>query len=134
MMQAPDFGNLDDPAELRWLDWASVGGIFVERKVSSRPVIVRDVAGQDAAQVRFTKDEDMIQTLAPDRADEPLREGVLPRTVRRRQDFTDSHALHSLPERGTVDAVVIAEEIGGRPDPLTLLRETGGDVQGLRPR
>jgi hypothetical protein len=65
MMQAPDFGNLDGPAELRWLDWASVGGIFVERKVSSRPVIVRDVAGQDAAQVRFTKDEDMIQTLAP---------------------------------------------------------------------
>ena len=38
MMQATDFGNLDDPAELRWLDWASVGGIFVERKLSSRPV------------------------------------------------------------------------------------------------
>ena len=63
MMQATDFGNLDDPAELRWLDWPSVGCIFVEREVSSRPVIVRDVAGQDAAQVWFTKDEDMIQTL-----------------------------------------------------------------------
>ena len=66
MMQATDFGNLNDPAELRWLDWPSVGCIFVEREVSSRPVIVRDVAGQDAAQVRFTKDEDMIQTLAKD--------------------------------------------------------------------
>jgi hypothetical protein len=112
MVQATNLGNLDDHAELRWLDSPSVGCIFVERKVSSRPVIVRDVAGQDAAQVRLTKDEDMIQTLAPDRADEPLREGVLPRTVGRRQDFTDPHALHSLPERGTVDAVVIAEEIG----------------------
>jgi hypothetical protein len=63
MVQATNFGNLDDHAELRWLDWPSVGCILVERKVSSRPVIVRDIADQDAAQVRFTKDEDMIQTL-----------------------------------------------------------------------
>ena len=51
MMQAPDFGNLDDPAELRWLDWPSVGCIFVEREVSSHPVIVRDVAGQGDAEL-----------------------------------------------------------------------------------
>jgi hypothetical protein len=69
-MQATDFGNLDDHAELWGLDWPSVGCIIVERKVSSRLVIVRDVAGQDTAQMRFTKDKHMIQTLAPDRADE----------------------------------------------------------------
>jgi hypothetical protein len=109
MVQATDFGNLDDHAELRPLDWPCVGCIFVEREVSSRPVIVREVPGQDAAQVPFAKDEDMIQTLAPDRADESLREGVLPRAVRRRQDFRDPHALHSLPEHVTVDAVAIPE-------------------------
>jgi hypothetical protein len=32
--------------------------------VSARPVIVREVAGQGAAQVPFAEDEDMIQTLA----------------------------------------------------------------------
>ena len=32
----------------------------------------------------------------------------------RGQDFLDPHALHALPERVTVDAVAIAEEIGGR--------------------
>jgi len=100
MMQATDFGNLDNRAELRWLDWPSVGCIFVERKVSSHPVIVREVASQGAAQVPFAEDEDVIQTLAPDRADEPLREGVLPRAVGRRQDLIDSHAPHSLSERG----------------------------------
>jgi len=99
-MQATDFGNLDNRAELRWLDWPSVGCIFVERKVSSHPVIVREVASQGAAQVPFAEDEDVIQTLAPDRADEPLREGVLPRAVGRRQDLIDSHAPHSLSERG----------------------------------
>ena len=56
----------------------------------------------------------MIETLASDRADEPFREGVLPRTVRRGQHFTDAHALHALPKSETVDAIAIAEEIGRR--------------------
>jgi len=112
MVQPTDFGNLDDLAELPPLDWPSVGCIFVEREVSSRPVIVREVASQDAAQVPFAKDEDKIQTLAPDRADEPLREGVLPGAGGRRQNLTDPHAPHSLPERVAVDRVAIAEEIG----------------------
>jgi hypothetical protein len=59
-------------------------------------VIVGEVSGQDPAQVPFAKDDDMIETLAPDRADEPLREGVLPRAVRCREDFLDPHALHSV--------------------------------------
>ena len=83
MVQATDFGNLDDPAELRWLDWPSVGCIFVEREVSARPVIVRKVAGQDAVQVAFAQNEDMVEALAPDRADESFREGVLPRALGR---------------------------------------------------
>ena len=93
MMQATDLANLDDPAELRPLDWPCVGCIFVEREMGSGPVIVREVAGQKAAQVAFAQDEDMIQTLAPDRADEPLREGVLPRALRRREDFTNTQAF-----------------------------------------
>src|SRR5207247_11342852 len=96
-------GRCDSPAE---------GGILVEREVRTRPLIVREVASQGAAQVPFAKDEDMIQTLAPDGADEPLREGVLPWAVRRRQDCTGAHALHALPEQVTVDRVAIAEEVG----------------------
>jgi hypothetical protein len=61
--------------------------------VSARPVVVREVASEGAAQVLLAEDDDVIQTLAPDGADEALCEGVLPRAVRRRQDFTDAHAL-----------------------------------------
>src|SRR5438093_12620553 len=64
------------------------------------------------SQVPFAKDEYVIQTLAPDGADEPLREGVLPRALRRREDFTNTPALHALPEHVTVDRVAIAEEVG----------------------
>ena len=101
-------------ARLRPLDGPHVGRILVEREMSASAVIVREVAGQDAAQVSLAQNEDMVQTLAPDRADEPFREGVLPRAGGRGQDFTDSHALHAVPERVTIDAVTIAEEIGRR--------------------
>jgi hypothetical protein len=54
-----------------------------------------------------------VQTLAADRADEPLREGTLPRTAGSREHLLDLHALHALAERVTVDRVAIAEEISG---------------------
>jgi hypothetical protein len=53
------------------------------------PVIVGEVTSQGATQVPFAEDENVVQTLAAYRADEPLRDRVLPRAVRRRQDFTD---------------------------------------------
>ena len=65
MVEATDFANRDDPAECRPLNWPAVGCILIEREVSARPVIVGEVAGQDAAQVSFAEDEDVIQTLAP---------------------------------------------------------------------
>ena len=45
VMQATDFGNRDDRAESRRLDWPSVGCILVEREMSAGPVIVREVTG-----------------------------------------------------------------------------------------
>src|SRR3989442_1480007 len=64
--------------------------------MSTRPVIVDAVAGQDAAQGAFAQDEGVVHPPAPDRADEPLREGVLPRAAGRRPHLTDSQALHSV--------------------------------------
>src|SRR3989454_2684644 len=77
--------------------------------MSAGPVIVGEVAGQGAAQMSFAQDDDMIETLAADRADEPLGKGVLPRAGGRRQHFTNPHALQPLPEHVTVDAVAIAK-------------------------
>ena len=89
MVEATDFANRDDPAEFRPLNSPAVGCILFEREVSTRPVVVREVLSQGAAQVPFAKDEHVIQTLAPDGANQPLRKGVLPRALRRREDFSD---------------------------------------------
>src|SRR5258708_37583496 len=78
MMQATDFGNLHDPARLGELDGPDVRRILVEREMRASPMIVGEVAGQDVAQVAFAENQNVIQTLAPDRPDEALRKRILP--------------------------------------------------------
>ena len=112
MMQATDFGDLHELAYLRRLDGPPIRRILLEREMRSCAVVVREVCGQRATQVPFVQDENLIQALAPDRPDEPLRERGLPRAVGCNQHFTDPLALHSAPERVIVDAVAIAEQIG----------------------
>ena len=77
VMQATDFGNLHDPARRGERDGPDVRRILVEREMRASPVIVGEVAGQNAPQVAFAENQSVIQTFASDRADEPLREGTL---------------------------------------------------------
>jgi len=126
MVQATDFGNRDDRAEVRRLDSPSVGCVLVEREVSASPMIVREVCGQDASQMPLAKDDDMLQALASHRANESLREGILPRAVRGREDFLDPHALHSVPKLLAVDLVTVAQEIRRR----RVVREAVHDLLG----
>jgi len=99
MMKATDFSNRDDLAEFRPLNWSAVGCVLVERQVSAGPMIVGEVRGQDASQMPLGENDDMVQALASHRANEPLREGILPGTARGRDDFTDPHAFDALTKR-----------------------------------
>jgi hypothetical protein len=45
-------------------------------------LMVHEVADQDAAQVPFTEDGNVTQTVPPDRTDEALREGIFSLAVR----------------------------------------------------
>src|SRR5258708_28128900 len=111
MMQAADFWSDDDRAYLGPLDGSHVGRVLFEREMSSRAVIVDEVAGQDAAPVPLAEHKDMGQTLTANRADAPLREGILPGAVGRGAHLTDPHAFHSLLEGMAVNGVAIAEEV-----------------------
>jgi len=112
MMQAADFGKLYDLARRGKLDGPQGGGVLAEGEMCSRLMIIGDVASEDAVEVTLAKDENVMQTLAPDRTDQALRTGVLPRTVRRRDHLLDPHGLHAVPKWLTVDLVTVAEEIG----------------------
>jgi hypothetical protein len=75
-------------------------------------MIVADVTGEDAAQVSFAEDEDMIQALAPVEPMHRSAKGILPRAVRRGKGFLDTHSLHAVPKLLAVDLGAVAEEIG----------------------
>ena len=109
MVQATDFGDLHDLARRGKLDRPDVWSILVEREMGARPVIVSEIEGQDAAEMLLAEDEHVIQALAPDRADEPLHERLLPRALRRREYLLDSHALQAVSKWLAVDAVAVAD-------------------------
>jgi hypothetical protein len=111
MVQATDFGDLHDPSRLGELDWPGVRRILVERKVRTTLMIVL---------------ENVIQTFAPDRTDQALGEGILPRAVRRRENFLDPHALHAVAKLLAIHLVTVAQEIGWRG----VVRERVHDLLG----
>ena len=59
------------------------------------------------------QDNDMIQTLPPNTADEPLDIWILPWRAGGGHHFLDAHMAHTSTKMGAVDTVPIAEEIAG---------------------
>ena len=66
MVEATDFAKQHDPAGSWPFDGPPVGRVLVEREMRSCAVIVREVCGQDATQVAFAQDDDMIEALTRD--------------------------------------------------------------------
>ena len=54
-------------------------GILGQGSVGSQLIVVACIAGEDAAQVYFAEDHDVVQALSPDRANEAFDVPVLPR-------------------------------------------------------
>jgi hypothetical protein len=109
VVQAADFGKLNDIACRGKLDRPEVGCVLVEREMGTCLMVVGEIAGQDAAEVSLAEDEHVIQALAPDRTDKALGKRILPGAVRRRGDFVDAHALHSVAKLLAVDLVAVAQ-------------------------
>jgi hypothetical protein len=57
MMQATDFGNWHDDANIGRLDRPYVGRILLQREVSARAVIIGKVAGQETVKVPLAENE-----------------------------------------------------------------------------
>ena len=74
----------------------------------------------------LAQNEEVIQALAPDGADHPLHEGVLPGRAGGGEDLADPHALDSPRERLAVDRVSITEQEPGS----RIVRECLDDLPG----
>jgi hypothetical protein len=96
MVQAPDFGDWHDLPQLRPLDRSPVRRVLGEGEVGPGAVVVLEVPGEDVSQVALAQDEDMVETLSADRADQTFGEGILPWTLSGREDLLDPHPVLRL--------------------------------------
>jgi hypothetical protein len=84
-------------------------GVFVQRQVSPELVVISDVACDDAAEVSLAEHDEMVETLPPDRADQPFDVSVLPGRSRRRRSISDAHALEASDDDLTIDRITISD-------------------------
>src|SRR6516164_4722308 len=113
-MEPADLRNRNDAATWRGLHDSWLGTVVVERLVGPRGVVVAAVAAEEPAEMGLVQDEEMIQALPADRADEPFREGIRPGALGGREYVEHSHVLDASLEGEAVELVAIADEVSRR--------------------
>src|ERR1700737_4076030 len=66
---------------------------------------------QNPAQMRLAQDNDVVQTLAPDRSDQPFGKAILPRRGWCGRPVPDAHGAQSARDETAIDPVAIADEV-----------------------
>src|SRR5262245_61896476 len=84
------------------------------------------------AQMPFAKDNNMVKTIPPDRADESLRIPVLPWRPRRNRSIPYTHCSKPLDDDIAVDAIPIANDILRRLLPAVRFSQLTGNPMGAR--
>src|SRR5258708_364460 len=114
MMQTADFRKGDDHARGRRTYRAGLRAILGERQMRSGAAIVLEIGRQDAAQVGFVENDDVIETLAADRADDALDIGVLPRGARSGDDLVDPHRPDTIAEALAIRGISVPQQVARR--------------------
>ena len=111
-MEAADLQKLHYASELRRLYPPRDRSILVERQVSASPLVVFEIRLQDATQAWFMQDDDVVQALAANRADQALDKGILPGRSWSREDFANTQPPCRVVEFLSVARIAIAKQIG----------------------
>ena len=90
----------------------------------SHAVIIVRIVFQNPTQMFLAQDNDVVQTLAPDRSDQPFGKAVLPRRGRCNWLVSDTHGTQSARDDSTVDSISISDHIARSAIP----RKTLGDL------
>ena len=86
-------------------------GASLLREMRAGAMVVVEVGREKSAEVALTEDDDVVEALAPYRADQSLDEGVLPGRAGRAQDFLDAHAGEAVAEDCAVDPVAVTHDV-----------------------
>jgi hypothetical protein len=92
VVQTSDPGEGDDTTCFTWLDRPRLRAVFPETQVSPRIRVVAEVLAEHAPEVLLVQDHDVVEALAPYRADQPFDIGILPGRPRRYPHVFDLEA------------------------------------------
>lgn len=110
MMQSSDFGDLHHRSAFRRLLRSRLRRILTQGYMRPGTMVVGEVTFQNSAQLGFAENDHVIQTLAPDGADQSLDERILPRATRSSDHLLDPHSRHSPPKLLAINLVTISQQ------------------------
>ena len=97
----------DATSALGSVNLSAFGCVLFEREVSSGFVVVALISAKQPPRVRFVEYDDLVEQLAPDGADRPLGERVLPRTFRRAEHVLDAEVANRLADAFVEDGIAV---------------------------
>src|SRR5580704_10551868 len=74
-------------------------------------IVIVGVGFQDPTQMDLAQDNDVVQTLTPDRSDQPFGKAILPGRGRCGRLVPDAHGAQSARDDAAIDPVAIADEV-----------------------
>src|SRR5260221_14163841 len=77
----------------------------------SDAIIIGGVGFQDPTQMHLAQNNDVVQTLTPDRSDQPFGKGILPRRGWCGRLVPDAHGAQSSRDDAAINPVPIADEV-----------------------
>lgn len=109
MMETADLREGDDPAPIWTLNHAAVRRIASQGQVAAGAVVVCPVGPKDPAQVLRVEHDDVIEAVAPDRADDAFGLWILPGGSSGGEYLANPEALDPTAESRPGDTVAVPE-------------------------
>jgi hypothetical protein len=110
MMQTARVPDLDHTAAPGRINVSVIWTVHAQPLMGPPPMVVVEVAGEDALQLPLVEHDHVIEALAADRADKALDEWILPWRLGGDDDFFDADVPHAATEMLAVDAVAITQQ------------------------
>src|SRR6202011_3678971 len=88
----------------------------------SNAVVIGRIVFQNPAQMILAQDNNVVQTLAPDRSDQPFGKAILPRRGWCSGLVPDPHGSQSACDDAAIDPIPIADEVARSLIPRKCLR------------
>ncbi len=110
-MQTAEYGLSNDSPLLRSFNGPGKWSVAIKRLMGARGVVELDVFGEDPKKMGVAENDDLVETIPPDRSDHTFGARILPGRTWCGDHFFDFHVFEAIPEDAPVDAIAITDQV-----------------------